>query len=235
MEKREYKIGETFQCGITTLKCVKEINNRGCNGCFFEELCTRACSISRLVGNCSCGEREDEEDVIFIEVPSQENDEKSTESTSFKDGDFLVTGRGNIFIFNGKLTSGKRFGGSYAYGSCEKDITIESKPELSRSYTEIDSCRFATEGEIDYFLGCIRNRYGKVWDKENRKFVKWIPKNGEVYYYVTDKFTVAKSVFDDTVDDEVERISHNNFYPTFKVVIEYINRIKKLNVYDDKN
>lgn len=84
-------------------------------------------------------------------------------------------------------------------------------------------------------MGCIRNRYGKVWDKENRKFVRWIPKDGETYFYVTDKFTVAKSVFDDTNDDDVERISHNNFYPTFKVVAEYISRIKKLNIYDDNN
>lgn len=187
------------------------------------------------MGNCSCGERKDEESVIFIEVPSQENNEKSTESKSFKDGDFLVTEYRNIFIFNGKLIDNKKLGGSYAHGSCEKDITIESKPEFLHSYTEIDSCRFATEWEIEYFLDCIRNRYEKVWDKENRKFVRWIPKDGEIYYYVTDKFTVANSIFDNMDDDDVERISNDNFYPTFKVVAEYISRIKELNVYDNNN
>lgn len=35
----EIKLGEVFQIGRTKLKCVKDPESRGCEICFFEEIC----------------------------------------------------------------------------------------------------------------------------------------------------------------------------------------------------
>lgn len=66
MEKKEFKVGETFQCGLVKLKVEEERN--GCVGCVFTGV-GDACKIAGLlVGNCIAGEREDATDVIFVEV-----------------------------------------------------------------------------------------------------------------------------------------------------------------------
>jgi hypothetical protein len=66
MEKKEFKIGEEFQCGLIKLKVEKEKN--GCVGCVF--VCVGgACKIAGIIaGNCTSEEREDKTDVIFVEV-----------------------------------------------------------------------------------------------------------------------------------------------------------------------
>lgn len=40
MNKKEFKIGETFQCGLVILKCVKS-DNFYCDGCFLEIFFTK--------------------------------------------------------------------------------------------------------------------------------------------------------------------------------------------------
>lgn len=70
MEKKEYKIGETFQCGLANLKCVSQEAGTGCNNCFFIRCCTPLgmdC-IDKIVGNCAAFERTDKTNVVFIEV-----------------------------------------------------------------------------------------------------------------------------------------------------------------------
>lgn len=61
MAKKEFKIGETFQCGLVKLKVEK--SGRKCDGCYFLGGCKR-----RITGACSAESREDNTDVIFVEV-----------------------------------------------------------------------------------------------------------------------------------------------------------------------
>lgn len=65
MPKTEFKIGETFQCGLVKLKCVGNIE--GCRECYFdqEEPCFAHVS---LVGHCDSLSRKDNTDVIFVKV-----------------------------------------------------------------------------------------------------------------------------------------------------------------------
>lgn len=66
MKKTEFKVGETFQCGLVKLKVEEEIN--GCVGCVFIGV-GEACKIAGLLaGNCIAGKREDGTDVIFVKV-----------------------------------------------------------------------------------------------------------------------------------------------------------------------
>lgn len=71
MPKGEFKVGETFQCGLVKLKCVKSENPRDpCRGCFINQLTGNydCFCFENIVGECTCYDREDETSVIFVKV-----------------------------------------------------------------------------------------------------------------------------------------------------------------------
>lgn len=66
MAKKEFKIGEVFQCGLIKLKC--EGRHYGaCANCYFryKDDCS---DVFDLVGSCYASDREDKTDVIFVKV-----------------------------------------------------------------------------------------------------------------------------------------------------------------------
>lgn len=67
MAEKEFKIGQTFQCGLVKLKCIE---NKTCNGCYLEYICESISSIRirHIVGACSCSSRSDNKSVIFVKV-----------------------------------------------------------------------------------------------------------------------------------------------------------------------
>lgn len=66
MPKTEFKIGETFQCGLVKLRVVKEDEN-SCLKCFFNG--TFLCgNMNQLIGSCYDNEREDKQSVVFVKV-----------------------------------------------------------------------------------------------------------------------------------------------------------------------
>lgn len=67
MEKKEFKVGEEFQCGLVKLKCVKQEKGLGCSSCFFDNF-SSCFSLTPLTGECDKRVREDKTDVIFVKV-----------------------------------------------------------------------------------------------------------------------------------------------------------------------
>lgn len=71
MAKKEFKIGEVFQCGLVKLKCQKMPNYctplRRCEFCYL----VPNIRCNHLGGNCSSHTREDKTDVIFVEVKEE--------------------------------------------------------------------------------------------------------------------------------------------------------------------
>lgn len=71
MEKKEFKVGEVFQCGLIKLKVIKAQNPRyHCRECIISKLvedCDCVC-FEPIVGECTCYDREDKNDVIFVKV-----------------------------------------------------------------------------------------------------------------------------------------------------------------------
>lgn len=63
---KDYEIGDTFKCGRVKLKCVRQPENETCESCFFLKMCNL--EISKMIGECSCETRDDEENIIFVEV-----------------------------------------------------------------------------------------------------------------------------------------------------------------------
>lgn len=67
MEKKEFKVGETFTAGLVRLKCVEPTApDAGCEGCIFDYFTCGAVGV--VAGPCSHAEREDNRDVIFIKA-----------------------------------------------------------------------------------------------------------------------------------------------------------------------
>lgn len=65
----EYKVGEEFQIGFKTLKCVE---GEGCVGCFLRERFLDCSILEEFIGPCISYSREDGRDVIFVEVKGDE-------------------------------------------------------------------------------------------------------------------------------------------------------------------
>ena len=85
----ERKIGETFEYEGKTFR-VKENENYGCHSCFFYKRCTL--SVIKMAGQCEPDCREDNKDVVFVEV--QEQPQKTEEIKERKVGE--------VFEFEGK-------------------------------------------------------------------------------------------------------------------------------------
>ena len=69
----ERKIGDTFEFERKKLQ-VKESHRYSCDGCFFNGHCEH--SSNPIIGLCEKDQREDEKDVIFVEVQEQEEVEE---------------------------------------------------------------------------------------------------------------------------------------------------------------
>lgn len=69
--KKEFKVGEIFQCGLVKLK-VEKANYGGwgsrCNDCEFQCLSCDFYSYEDYLGECKADLREDKTDVIFKKV-----------------------------------------------------------------------------------------------------------------------------------------------------------------------
>ena len=78
----ERKIGETFEYEGKTFR-VKENENYGCHSCFFYKRCTL--SVIKMAGQCEPDCREDNKDVVFVEV--QEQPQKTEEIKERKVGE----------------------------------------------------------------------------------------------------------------------------------------------------
>lgn len=65
--KKEFKIGEVFQCGLVKLKVVKQEKFGTCTGCALDGL--EYCSaVQEFIGSCYHADREDKTDIVFVKV-----------------------------------------------------------------------------------------------------------------------------------------------------------------------
>lgn len=67
MEKKEFKVGDVFQCGLVKLKCVESVPYN-CDGCFLSDCCESDIQCVNIVGLCGSFKREDKSDVIFVKL-----------------------------------------------------------------------------------------------------------------------------------------------------------------------
>lgn len=82
MAKTEFEVGETFQFGLKTLKCVEGTSCKRCmfNSDIWGSFCFYNYHI-KYVGPCAKEDREDRTGVIFIEVEVEENEIQNSEES----------------------------------------------------------------------------------------------------------------------------------------------------------
>lgn len=69
MKRKEFKVGEVFNCGLVKLKAVKyNIDSRPCLHCFIGGLTSDCRVFKQVIGECIALKREDNTDVIFVKV-----------------------------------------------------------------------------------------------------------------------------------------------------------------------
>lgn len=68
MPNKEFKVGETFQCGLVKLRVEKvRCVASWCDGCFFHFRCLKV-TVRTIAGPCTRTHREDKTDVVFVKV-----------------------------------------------------------------------------------------------------------------------------------------------------------------------
>ncbi len=75
MDKKEFAIGERFQCGMVTLECVEDLSTITCYGCYFDK-CLNGCASTdiNLPLICDALDRSDHKNVIFKQVRDNETE-----------------------------------------------------------------------------------------------------------------------------------------------------------------
>lgn len=93
-----------------------------------------------------------------------------------KDGDFLTTKDGRVFIYNG-LNTDVQYG---AYCGIDIYNTIKFS-YLSPAWTCKDGCRYATEDEKKEFLDFVKQKFNQVWNADKLCFEEtYVPKFGDI-------------------------------------------------------
>lgn len=96
-----------------------------------------------------------------------------------RDGDFLISCKGNTFILN---TENNRNGFFGCYAGVTLCGIINLNPRIN--WTPKEGCRYATEKERKEFLSRIEDEYSKVWIPSTKYFKNWEPRFQEPYYYI---------------------------------------------------
>lgn len=96
-----------------------------------------------------------------------------------KDGDFLVSAIGNVFIYSDKDAVASDTYSSYCGMYARNNDSISM--EFSNNWTYKEGCRFATSTEKSSFLKRLEREYHKSWNPEKKCLEDiYVPKFGDI-------------------------------------------------------
>lgn len=127
-----------------------------------------------------------------------------------KDGDFLVSERGSIFIYKPSSYYYDTYYGGYCVMFVDNDLNLD----ISESLTHIKGCRYATESEKQKFLEKLKEA-GYTWNAEKKCLEEyvWKPKKGEGYFFLGVDLKVYSNTYYGTYID-YSLISIGNCFQT---------------------
>lgn len=113
---------------------------------------------------------------LIVEVEFEEKFEP-------KDGDFLITKSGIVFIFNPNYESPcvPFYIGTNFFG----ELIVHKKNEIS-GYGQIEDCRYATPKEKADFLSLLETKFRKRWNAEKKclEDIRWRAAALEEFFYI---------------------------------------------------
>lgn len=143
-----------------------------------------------------------------------------------KDGDFLVSAKGNIFIYDGKFT--KTSYGAYLGINSLGSIQCATKG-FSGDWTNKQGCRYATEQEKNDFLARLEKECKKRWNEETKLFedIRWRAEEGNKYFTVSDLLDVlSHKDYYNTTDNEFYKLG--NYFRTPEAAQKVADQIKEI-------
>lgn len=147
-----------------------------------------------------------------------------------KDGDIIYCKDGDSFaIFAYKKVEREGIAGCYCAMQCFADGSKIFNTCGSYCYSYMYSCRYATPEEKVAFLESLEKEYGKRWNAETKQleFVRWKPKEGESYYFISSSIQVERIYNMSSIVDK-ERIEANNCFKTAEAAQPYADKMKEM-------
>lgn len=143
-----------------------------------------------------------------------------------KDGDFLVSSKGCVFIYSDKEAE---LPSLYCCYCGEHRLHLSIRTTFSDNWTEKNGCRFATPEEKSAFLEKLESEAHLRWNAETKKLepIRWRAEKGATYYYVDERGNVlACSDTHGCADDW--RYFFRNYFKTRKAACPYAEKMKEL-------
>lgn len=152
------------------------------------------------------------------------------EKFSPKDGDFLVSSSGNVFIYNGKGSYSCY--GTYAGVNCAGGIVVNAVDGASGTqWTQKNGCRYATEQEKSDFLERLKEEHNLAWNEETKKLetIRWRANRTETYYRIVEATepVIAKSFESRCMTDDQLHAS-GNYFRTREAAKKVADQIKEI-------
>lgn len=144
-----------------------------------------------------------------------------------KDGDFLVSATGNVFIYSDKDAVDSNIYSSYCGMYAENDSSISTK--FSNNWTFKEGCRFATSTEKSSFLKRLEREYNKKWNPETKQLedIRWRAKKGEEYYTINGALDVVGE-FAGACHHEDVLYNRGNYFRTVEAAQKVVDQIKEI-------
>lgn len=145
-----------------------------------------------------------------------------------KDGDFLVSCRGGIFICSITKSTWNSYG-AYCGVNSLGDIIISENHSMFL-WTPKDGSRYATEQEKAEFLERLEKELHKRWNAETKQLenIRWMPKAGDIYWFISYGGDVGRTAFSEIDFFDRSRISANNCFKTKEAAQPYAEQIKEI-------
>lgn len=168
-----------------------------------------------------------------------------------KDGDFIITSQGNIFIYNGNQ-SNISYGAYIGVMNMTKRITTGKS---NNSWTLKNGCRYATEQEKSAFLERLEKEYKKKWNAERKcledvyvpklgdivkvcsdneypetkqiEDIRWRAKEGENYWYIHETAVLKETERETNINNDL-RYMRNNYFRTPEAAQKVAEQIKEI-------
>lgn len=157
-----------------------------------------------------------ENDEVFVDVEFKEKFQP-------KDGDFLMDGCGDVFVYNGKVTEEN-------YGCHIGDAGVGIWTHSSDKWVPMQSCRFATPEEKAAFLERLEKECGKRWNAEKKQLedIRWEPKHGNTYWYVNEELKAEEEVYSERYNFDMCNVRINNCFRTPEAAQIVADQIKEI-------
>lgn len=131
-----------------------------------------------------------------------------------KDGDFLVSELGNIFIYSDKDAANVNTYSSYCGTYVDNDISIL----FSNNWTSKKGCRYATSVEESAFLERLEKEYHKKWNAKKKCLEDiYVPKFGDIIKVISDYGSVRNYMICIMPDKEIPKHDTSSFYDIYNV------------------